>query len=73
MKKKCIIIKNRDIPIVCVGISELEPSEFIKVRKECEDNFKKFIAYKNGREAQLEKRIADLEHAIKVLKGEEDE
>lgn len=72
MKKKCVIIKNRDIPIVCIAISELEPIEFIKTQKECEENFKKFIAFKNGREAQLEKRIADLEHRIAVLEGTED-
>lgn len=73
MKKKCIIIYSQSHePIYIAEVKELEPLQFIEKRNECDSNLRNLLTrYFREKDALIEK-IVELEHQIKVLKGEEE-
>lgn len=72
-KKKCVIIKKGEIPILCVAVAELEPLEFVQIQKECNENFARFVSNRQNEKKNLIDEINQLKHRIAVLEGTEDE
>lgn len=73
--KQAIVIYHNEKPImVCELKSFVDTTEFIKKKKECEDNLKALLAEKAQKDQdykELVKKVQELEHEIKVLKGVE--
>lgn len=72
MKKKCIVIYYKGLPIIVADVKELEPVEFIKIKDESLSNFTALLQSLALEKGQLNSRIEELEHQINVLKGEEE-
>lgn len=81
MKKQIIILTNKNNePIKVLDIKSLELEDFVKVKKECETNYKKDIQEKDNFEngllekiANLEKRLHNVELELAYNRGDIDE
>ncbi len=73
MKKKCIIIYIDGIPVMICDVKEIDPYEYIERQHECQDNLMTYVTKRYNKEKELIKRIEELEHQIRVLKGEEED
>ena len=76
MSKQAIVIFLNEKPIITAELKSFADStEFIKRREECKANMEELLREqkaKDERIARLEKQLANLEHEIKVLKGEDE-
>lgn len=73
--KQAIVIYIKDKPIMACEIKNFPDSiEFIKRKKECEQNMQDLVSVLKEKDraiSNLAAKVEKLEHEIKVLKGEE--
>lgn len=69
---KAVIIKNKDgKPLFIAKVDEISELDFLKIRRECENNQKKESDLLDSKFDNLANKIATLISEIKVLKGED--
>lgn len=67
MLKKYIEIHQNGVVVSVCEVKECEPLDFLRLKNQAEQNALK----QKEKENALIKKINDLEHEIKILKGEE--
>lgn len=71
VKTKAIIIYVEGKPIYIARVKELSAREFVELKTQCESNLKELDALSEQAKQSLLNRVAELEHEVKILKGEE--
>lgn len=69
---KAVIIKNKNgKPLFIAKVDEISELDFLKIRRECENNQKNESDLLDSKFDSLANKIATLISEIKVLKGED--
>ena len=72
---KCLIIKHKVkkevVPIVVCELSDIQPLEFLKLKKEASENLESLLERNQKVVDSLQEQINELKHEVKILKGEE--
>lgn len=71
LKTKVIIIKIHDVPVCATVLKEMSAQEFADLKKECEKNLVEIERHELSKIETLTKKVQELEHEVKILKGEE--